>query len=61
MGRRSSSREGENNAAQFTAETAGRPEGLAPRVDFPIHILKKCQPVHRQAMFIFFAIDEHFH
>ena len=40
-GGRSPSREGENNAAQFLAETAGRPEGLAPGVDFPIHILKK--------------------
>ena len=53
--------ESKNNAAQLLAEAAGRPEGLVPGVDFPIHILKKCQPVHRQAMFIFFAIDEHFH
>jgi hypothetical protein len=53
--------ESKNNAAQLLAETAGRPEGLVPGVNFAIHILKKCQPVHRQAMFVFFAIDEQFH
>ena len=55
------SRESKNNAAQLLAETAGRLEGLVPEIDFPIHVLKKCQPVHRQAMFIFFAIDVQFH
>jgi hypothetical protein len=60
-GGRSPDSEGENNAAQLLAEAAGRPEGLVPGVDFPIHLLKKCQAVHRQAMLIFFAIDEEFH
>jgi hypothetical protein len=54
-------RTGEDNAAQFLAETAGRPEGLASGIDFPIQMLKKRQSVHRQAMFVFFAVDEHFH
>ena len=53
-------RKGENNAAELLAETAGCPQRLAPRIDFPIDTLKKCQSVHRQAMLVFFAIDKHF-
>ena len=55
-GGRSRCRKGENNPAQFLTKTAGRPEGLAPGVDFPIDTLKKCQSVHRQTMFVFLVI-----
>jgi len=61
-------REGENNAAQLLAETAGSLEGidgkkdqLPSRVDFPIEIAKVRQSFHRQAVFVFFARDELFH
>jgi hypothetical protein len=65
-------RESENNATGFPAEAAGRPEGLKLRycfnqstlvsgIDFPIKIAKVRQSVHRQAVFVFFAVDVHFH
>ena len=55
-GGRSPCRKGEDNPAQIPTKTAGRAEGLAPEVDFPMDFLKKCQSVHRQAMFVFLAI-----
>ena len=67
-----SSRESENNAAALPADAAGCPEELNLRywaawvmlvsgVDFPIEIAKVRQSVHRQAVFVFFALDVHFH
>jgi hypothetical protein len=60
-GGRCSRREGEDNAAQVIAEAAGGPGRLASRIDFPIHILKKRQSAHRQAMVVRFAFDVLFH
>jgi hypothetical protein len=61
-------REGENNAAQLAAETAGSTDGiaknkdqLASRVVFPIEIVKVRKCFHRQAVFVFFACDALFH
>jgi hypothetical protein len=61
-------REGENNATQFLAETAGGPEGkrsnlrqLTAGVDFPIEIAKVCQSFNCQAMYVLFALNVPFH
>jgi hypothetical protein len=61
-------RESENNATGFPAEAAGCPVGLELRycsnqstlvsgIDSPIKIAKVRQSVHRQAVFVFFAVD----
>ena len=34
---------------------------LVSGVDFLIKVVKVSQPFHRQAVFVFFAIDVHFH
>jgi hypothetical protein len=65
-------RESENNATGFPAEAAGCPEGLKLRycsnqsalvsgIEFPIKIAKVRQSMHCQAVFVFFAVDVHFH
>jgi hypothetical protein len=65
-------RESKNDAAELAAEAAGCPEGLKSQhcaiwlmsvlgVDFPVEILKIGQPVHRQPVFVLFALDVHFH
>jgi hypothetical protein len=54
-------REGENNAAQLFAETAGSFEGLGSGINFPIQSAKVRQPFHDQAVFVLFAIDKQFH
>jgi hypothetical protein len=59
--RRRPRREGEDNAAQFVAETTRGFEGLASGVNFPIQIAKIRQAYHRQAMLILFTRDVLFH
>jgi hypothetical protein len=58
-------RQSENNAEEFPAEAARRPKGqhaaLVSGVDFLIKIAKVRQPLHRQAVFVFFASDVDFH
>jgi hypothetical protein len=63
-------RESENNAAELLAETAGHSEGptaekielcLISGVDLLIEIAKVRQSFHRQAVFVFFALQVHFH
>ena len=55
----------ENNAEELPAEAAGCSKGqddaLVSGIDFPIQIVKVSQPLHRQAVFVFFALDVHFH
>ena len=62
----SARRQSENNAAKLPAEAAGCPKAqdaaqLDSGIDFPIQIVKVRQPFHRQAMFVSFALDVHFH
>jgi hypothetical protein len=60
-----SRRQSKNNAAELPAETTGRPKGqnaaLVSGIYFPIQVVKVRQPLHRQAMLVFFAFDVHFH
>jgi hypothetical protein len=64
-GRSSPSRRGDNNAAKLPAETARRAKGqdaaLVSGIDFPIQVVKVREPLHRQAVLVFFALDVHFH
>jgi len=58
-------RQSENNPEELPAEAARRPKGqnaaLVSGIDFLIKVVKVRQPFHRQAMFVFFALDVHFH
>jgi hypothetical protein len=60
----SSARQSENNAAKLPAEAAGCPKAqdaaqLDSGIDFPIQIVKVSQPLHRQAVFVSFALEIH--
>jgi hypothetical protein len=70
--RSSPRRESENNAAKLHAKTARSSEGLKCKYltawlmlvsggDFLIDPAKVRQSVHRQPVFVFFALDVHFH
>ena len=58
-------RQSENNAKKLVAEAAGRPKGqhtaLVSGVDVLMEVVKVRQPLHRQAVFVFFSLDVHFH
>jgi hypothetical protein len=56
-------RESENNAPGIAAEAAGCPKyrALVSGVDFPIKVPKVRHPLDRQAVFVRFALDVHFH
>ena len=54
-------REGQNNAAQLLAETAGRLEELVSRVHFSIQGAKVGQSLHRQAVLVLFTFEVLFH
>jgi hypothetical protein len=58
-------RQSENNAEELAAEAAGCPKGqhaaLVSGVDVPIEVVKVGQPLHRQAVIVFLALDVHFH
>jgi hypothetical protein len=64
-------RKSENNAAEFPAKAAGSPQGvsttrlrqlrrLVSGVDFLIELAKVRQSVHRQSVFVFFALSAYF-
>jgi hypothetical protein len=55
--------ESENNAPGIATEAAGCPKhrALASGVDLLIKVPKVRQSLHRQAMFVCFALDVHFH
>jgi hypothetical protein len=57
-------RQSENNAEKLPAEAARCPKGqntaLVSGVDFLIKVAKVRQALHRQAVFVFFALDVHF-
>jgi hypothetical protein len=55
----------ENKPEELAAEAAGCSKGqhaaLVPGVDFPVNVVKVRQPLHRQAVLVFFALDVPFH
>jgi hypothetical protein len=58
-------RESENNAGQLPTEAAGCPKalnaGLISGINFLIKVAKVRQSLHRQAVFVFFALNVQFH
>jgi hypothetical protein len=55
----------ENNAAKVSAEAAGCPKeqdaALVSGINFRIQIVKVRQALHRQAVFVSFAVEVDFH